>query len=145
MVLRLAEQLELPLRERNALLLAAGFAPMYRERRARRPAAGAGARARCSACSTPTSPRRRWRSTGTGTWSPPTAWCRCCCSGVAPELLQPPVNVLRVSLHPRGLAPMIANLRAWRAHVLSRLRRQIAATGDRGLQRLLDELRGACP
>lgn len=62
--------------------------------------------------------------------------------GVAPELMQPPVNVLRVSLHPDGVAPRIANLAEWRAHLLERLGRQIALTGDPALVTLLDELRG---
>ena len=60
--------------------------------------------------------------------------------GVAPELLEPPVNVLRVSLHPEGVAPRIANLGEWRRHLLDRLERQIALTGDPALASLLDEL-----
>jgi hypothetical protein len=60
----------------------------------------------------------------------------------APELLEPPVNVLRVSLHPDGLAPHIANLAEWRAHLLERLQRQHALTADGRLADLLDELRG---
>ena len=62
-------------------------------------------------------------------------------AGAAPALLQPPVNVLRLSLHPQGLAPRVANIVAWRAHVLARLQRQVAITGDPVLTRLLDELR----
>jgi len=58
------------------------------------------------------------------------------------SLLQPPVNVLRLSLHPKGLAPHIANLPEWRAHLLMRLRQQIDATADGELIRLLDELSG---
>ena len=58
----------------------------------------------------------------------------------APELLEPPVNALRVSLHPDGMAPRIVNLAEWRAHLLERLRRQIALTGDDALQTLLEEL-----
>jgi hypothetical protein len=61
-------------------------------------------------------------------------------AGVDPALLTPPVNVLRLSLHPAGLAPRIANLAQWRAHLLERLRRQIDASGDPVLQSLLDEL-----
>jgi hypothetical protein len=56
-------------------------------------------------------------------------------------LVQPPVNVLRLSLHPRGLAPRIANLGQWRAHLLARLHRQIEASGDAVLRALYDELR----
>src|SRR5881397_840021 len=63
-------------------------------------------------------------------------------AGVAPELLDPPVNVLRVSLHPGGVAPRIANLGEWRAHLLERLGRQVALTGGEGLAALYDELEG---
>jgi MmyB-like transcription regulator ligand binding domain len=62
--------------------------------------------------------------------------------GVAPELLAPPLNVLRVSLHPDGVAPRILNLGEWRAHVFERLERQIAVSGDAALLTLLKELRG---
>ena len=58
-----------------------------------------------------------------------------CCRGCAPELLAPPVNVLRVSLHPEGMAPRILNLGEWRAHLLERLDRQVALTGDAALRR----------
>ena len=63
-------------------------------------------------------------------------------TGVAPELLQPPINVLRLSLHPDGLAPRIANLPEWRAHLLARLSRQVELTADPRLAELLQELRG---
>jgi MmyB-like transcription regulator ligand binding domain len=62
--------------------------------------------------------------------------------GVASELLAPPANVLRVSLHPDGMAPRIVNLGEWRAHLLGRLRRQVAVTADADLAPLLEELRG---
>jgi len=55
-------------------------------------------------------------------------------------LLEPPVNVLRLSLHPQGLAPQIANLAEWRAHLLDRLRQQISVSGDPVLEKLLKEL-----
>jgi hypothetical protein len=61
---------------------------------------------------------------------------------VAPELIGPPLNVMRLSLHPRGAAPRIANLAQWRAHLLGRLRREIAQTADAELLRLYDEVRG---
>lgn len=60
--------------------------------------------------------------------------------GLAAALTTPPLNVLRATLHPLGLAPQIANLPAWRAHVLARLQRQVAATGDVQLARLFDAL-----
>jgi MmyB-like transcription regulator ligand binding domain len=62
-------------------------------------------------------------------------------AGAASELLQGPVNVLRLSLHPQGLAPRIANLRQWREHLFERLRQQIRATGDAVLVALLEELK----
>jgi hypothetical protein len=61
-------------------------------------------------------------------------------AGVAPELMEPPVNVLRVALHPDGMAPRIINLGEWRGHLLDRLERQIALTGDPALAALLDEV-----
>jgi hypothetical protein len=61
-------------------------------------------------------------------------------AGVEPALLVPPVNVMRLSLHPGGLAPRIVNLGAWRAHALVRLRQQVDASGDTTLAALLDEL-----
>ena len=62
--------------------------------------------------------------------------------GVDPALLQPPVNVMRVALHPSGLAPHTVNLVEWRTHLLDRLRRQVEATADPVLLALLEELRG---
>jgi len=62
-------------------------------------------------------------------------------SAVAPHLLEPPVNVLRLSLAPDGLAPSILNLAEWRRHLLERLRREADATGDIVLLHLHDELR----
>ena len=55
---------------------------------------------------------------------------RAASAGADPALLRPPVNVLRLSLHPKGMAPRIANLAEWRAHLLARLRRQIEVTAD---------------
>jgi hypothetical protein len=60
--------------------------------------------------------------------------------GVAPELLQGRVNLLRISLHPGGLAPRIANLNQWREHLFARLRQQVHQTGDEALADLLTEL-----
>jgi hypothetical protein len=63
-------------------------------------------------------------------------------AGLDPAMLQPPVNVLRLSLHPQGLAPRIVNLGQWRHHLFERLHQQIQVTGDRTLQALEEELRG---
>jgi hypothetical protein len=62
-------------------------------------------------------------------------------AGVRPDLLEPPVNVMRVALHPEGVAPRIANLGEWRAHLLGRVRRHLALTADPAIATLYDELR----
>jgi transcriptional regulator with XRE-family HTH domain len=141
MVLRLAERLDVPLRERNLLLTAAGFAPAFRERRLDDPALAA-ARAAVDLVLAAHEPfpaiavDRHWTLVASNT-----AAMRLL-AGVAPTMLQPPVNVLRLSLHPDGLAPRIANFAAWRAHILERLRRQVELSADRVLAELLAELRG---
>jgi transcriptional regulator with XRE-family HTH domain len=141
MVLHLADQLEVPLRERNHLLLAAGYAPVYAERPLDDPEMEPVRRALdfLLAAHDPYPAvvvDRRWnlvaanQSLGLLT------------ALVAPELLEPPANVLRASLHPDGLAPHIANLAEWRAHLLERLERQAAVSGDAELTALRAELEG---
>ncbi|MBY0332383.1 MAG: helix-turn-helix transcriptional regulator [Acetobacteraceae bacterium] len=144
MVLRLADQLEVPLRERNALLLAAGYAPLFAERTLDDPAMGA-ARAAVQAILSAHLPcpalavDRHWRMLAANAAVPALI------GAIGNRaLLTPPVNVLRLTLHPRGLAPRIANLGEWRAHILERLRRQVEASADPGLAALLAEL-GAYP
>ncbi|HLL10419.1 MAG TPA: helix-turn-helix transcriptional regulator [Rubrivivax sp.] len=139
MVLRLAEQLDLPLRERNALLVAAGYAPLYRESSlddaALAPARGALQRLLDAQEPSPAlAVDRLWNVIAHNRMLP------LMLQMVAPELQQPPVNALRVSLHPQGFAPMIENLPAWRAHSLARVRRQARASGDPRLAALLAEL-----
>jgi len=139
MLLRLTERLEVPLRERNTLLLAAGFAPAYPERDLDHPALES-ARAVVDRVLIGHEPfpalavDRYWTLIAANRVVPPLL------SGVASELLQPPINVLRLSLHPDGLAPRIANLPEWRAHLLARLSRQVDSTADSGLAELLREL-----
>ena len=139
MVLHLAEQLEVPLRDRNRLLLAAGYAPAYGQRALDDPDM-APVRDAIDQVLRAHEPYpavvidREWEMIATNSGIAPLL------AGVAPELLAPPVNVLRVSLHPDGVAPRIANLAEWRAHLLERLARQIALTGDAALQTLYDEL-----
>ncbi|SEC75278.1 Transcriptional regulator, contains XRE-family HTH domain [Amycolatopsis tolypomycina] len=138
MVLRLGEHLDVPLRERNRLLLAAGFAPAYTETALAEPEMDA--------------VRRAVRQLLTGHEPYPAAvvdrnWdlvdanaaVGLFVAGIPPELT---TNVLRATLHPDGMAPHIRNLGEWRAHLLGRLRRQVAQTADPGLAELLDELRG---
>jgi transcriptional regulator with XRE-family HTH domain len=140
MVLHLAERLEVPLRERNVLLMAAGFAPVFRERPLQDPAL-ASARKAIDLVLKGHEPYpalavdRHWSMVAAN------AAVGRLLGGADPALLQPPVNVLRLSLHPRGLAPRIANLAEWRAHLLERLRRQVDASADPVLAALLQELR----
>lgn len=141
MLLRLAERLAVPLRERNALMLAAGFAPMYRQRPLD-DAAMRAARTAVDALLAGHEPYpalavdRHWNLVATN------AATRRLLVQVDPALLAPPVNVMRVALHPRGLAPQIVNLAQWRAHLLERVGAQFAATADPVLAALFEEMRG---
>jgi transcriptional regulator with XRE-family HTH domain len=141
MILLLSEHLDVPLRERNMLLLAGGYAPAY-------PQHGLGDAPMAAISEAITAilaahqpyPAvvidRQWElvdaNQAVGLLT----------AGAAAHLLEPPVNVLRLSLHPDGMAPRIANLAQWRAHLLERLRQQVEATGDAQLAELLEELRG---
>jgi transcriptional regulator with XRE-family HTH domain len=132
MVLHLAEQLEVPLGARNELLTAAGFAPAYRRRDLADPdmAAVRAAVDRVLAAYEPFPALAVDRS-----WHLVTAnrAVSALLEGAAPHLLEPPVDVLRLSLHPEGLAPRILNLPEWRRHVLHRLGREAHLTGDADL------------
>jgi len=144
MVLRLAERLDVPLRERNALLVAAGFAPMYRQRSLDDPAMASARRAidlvlKGHEPFPALAVDRHWNLVAHNALVP------LLMEGCSAELLKPPINVLRLSLHPDGVAPRIANLAQWRTHLLERLQQQIAATGDTVLQALHDELEGYPP
>jgi transcriptional regulator with XRE-family HTH domain len=140
MVLHLAEQLDIPLRDRNVLLHAAGYAPVFPERPLDDPALKTARQAidQVLAGHEPNpalAVDRHW------TLMASNAATRRLLAGTEPTLLRPPVNVLRLSLHPQGLAPRTANLGEWREHLLARLRRQIDISGDPVLIRLLRELR----
>jgi transcriptional regulator with XRE-family HTH domain len=141
MILRLCEHLDIPLRERNAVLLAAGHAPAYPRHGLSDPplAAVSDAINRVLALHEPFPAvviDRHWDLVAAN--APVDALI----AGVAPHLLDPPVNVLRLTLHPKGMAPRVRNLGQWRAHLLERLSRDISATGDPELMRLRDELIG---
>nr|WP_042194656.1 helix-turn-helix transcriptional regulator [Kibdelosporangium sp. MJ126-NF4]CEL21460.1 helix-turn-helix domain protein [Kibdelosporangium sp. MJ126-NF4]CTQ95973.1 helix-turn-helix domain protein [Kibdelosporangium sp. MJ126-NF4] len=138
MVLHLADELDVPLRDRNRLLLAAGYAPVYGETSldapemmavrtaVRRIMAGHEPYPACVV-------DRRWNLVDSN------AATTLFTAEVAPELLKPPINTMRLSLHPKGMAPRIRNLGEWRAHLLARLRREIAVTADEGLRELYQE------
>ena len=141
MVIRLADQLEIPLRERNALLLAAGYAPIYAERPLEAPEM---------------EPVREAIDRFLRAHEPYPAVVvdrhhnliaandalDLLLEGVEPELLEPPANAMRVALHPKGMAPRTLNLPEWSAHLLQRVRREAQITGDPELSSLYEELAG---
>lgn len=141
MILTLADRLEIPMRERNVLLVAGGYAPVYPERGLEAPEMH-GASEVIDLVLKGHLPYpafaidRRWNILSSNRSLPKIY------EGVAAELLKPPVNALRLTLHPHGMARKILNLEEWRGHVLSRLRAQIAATADESLGELYAELRG---
>jgi transcriptional regulator with XRE-family HTH domain len=139
MLLRLAERLAIPLRERNLLLLSAGFAPVYSERRLDDPALRQVSRAieLVLAGHEPypaLAVDRHWSLVAANSVVAPML------GGVSPRLLEPPINVLRLALHPDGLAPRVENFLEYRSHLLARLRHQIDTTADPVLVELLAEL-----
>jgi transcriptional regulator with XRE-family HTH domain len=139
MVLHLAERLDVPLRERNHLLLAAGFAPVFAERSLDEDEM-APVRAALERFLSAHEPYpavvfdRHWNIVAANRG---VAYVT---RGVAPELLAPPANVLRIALHPDGMAPRISNLPDWSDYLLGRLRREIEVTRDPELEALYNEL-----
>lgn len=140
MLMHLAERLGVPLRERNPMLLSAGFAPVFPERKLDDPALAPARRAidlllKGHEPFPALAIDRHWTLVAANAAVAPLL------AGIADvSLATPPVNVLRLSLHPDGLAPRIINLPEWRNHLLERLRQQISATGDPVLIKLLQEL-----
>jgi transcriptional regulator with XRE-family HTH domain len=139
MVLHLADRLDVPLRARNRMLLAAGYAPVFGER-----PLDAGeltpvrdALTRFLEAHEPYPAivvDRHWNlSLGNRASA-------LLVEGVAEDLLAPPANVHRIALHPRGMAPRIVNFEEWSGHLLHRLRREVELSGDEELERLYDEL-----
>ena len=140
MILHLAEHLDVPLRDRNALLLAGGYAPAFPERGLAEPEL----KAIRDALRKVLAGHEPYPAVVVNRWwelvdaNPGIALFT---RHVRPDLLEPPVNVLRLSLHPDGMAPRIVNLPEWRAHLLARLHRQAQATGDQRLADLHEELK----
>ena len=143
MLLRVLEQLDVPFRERNRLLLASGHAPAFPERALDDPEL-LPVRAAVDQILTRHEPYpavvvdRAWNLVAAN------SAMRSLTEGVVidPALLEPPVNIMRVGLHPRGLAPLIVNLGHWHAHFCQRLEQQLAVTGDPDLAALLEEIVG---
>jgi transcriptional regulator with XRE-family HTH domain len=139
MVLHLAERLEVPLREQNRLLLAAGYAPAYGERplASEEMAPVREALERFLRAHEPYPALvldRHWNLVLANEAIAPLL------EGIADHLLDPPTNALRATLHPDGMAPRIVNFDEWSAHLVHRLRRELALTGDAELEALLDEV-----
>ncbi|HEX2315426.1 MAG TPA: helix-turn-helix transcriptional regulator [Thermomonospora sp.] len=140
MVLRLCEHLDVPLRDRNLLLVSAGYAPIYAETSMEEPRMDS-VRAALRQLLTGHEPYpavvvdRYWNLIDAN------AAAGFFMEGAAPELLEPPVNVLRLSMHPEGMARNIVNLAEWRAHMVDRVRRHVALTADESLSQLYKELR----
>lgn len=139
MVLHLAERLKVPFRDQNQLLLAAGYAPSFAERGLDDPEMQAARRA-IDVILAGHEPfpalavDRHWTLV-TGN-----RMVAIFLEGVAPHMQEPPLNVLRISLHPEGIASRIANYRQWRAHAVERLQRQVEVSADPVLGSLLDEV-----
>ncbi|MET7397044.1 helix-turn-helix transcriptional regulator [Dactylosporangium sp. NPDC005572] len=139
MVLRLADQLHVPLRDRNRLLLAAGFAPRFAERPLDDKALGAARDAvrRVLHAHEPYPALvfdRRWNILMTNRAVTPFL------AQVSPDLLRPPVNLVRLGLHPRGFAQLVVNLADVRAVFRARITRQLAVAPDPELTALYEEL-----
>ena len=141
MVIRLSEELDLPLRERNALLLAAGFAPVYPQRPLEapemEPVRGAIERFLRAHEPYPALLIDRYHNLVSANDA-----LDLLLEGVAPQLLQAPANALRIALHPEGIAPRTLNLPEWSSHLLRRVRREAQVSADPELAALHDELSG---
>ena len=141
MIVRLTEHLEVPLRERNQLLLAGGYAPAYPQHGLDEPELAAVREALRLVLRGhepyPALVINRW-------WDlvDANAAISVLVAGCAPDLLRPPVNVLRLSLHPDGMAARIANLAQWRCHLLEQLHRRVVHTADPRLRQLEEEVAG---
>lgn len=139
MVVRLAESLEVPLRERNALLLAAGYAPAYPETRLDAPGL-APIRTALERVLEGHMPYPAVIVNRRGDLVSANAAFTVVTAGAAEALLTPPVNVARLLLHPEGVAPRIVNFDDWAWHVLDRLRDEVVRNPDAGLEALVAEL-----
>ena len=140
MLLHLADRLAVPLRDRNVMLRAAGFASTYQERSMDDPEFRA-ARQSIDLILSVHEPNPALAIDRHWTMIAANRAVAHLIAGVDPLLLTPPVNVIRLSLHPAGLAPRIINLVEWRRHIIERLQHQIEITGDQAIQDLVEEVR----
>ncbi|MFE0377097.1 helix-turn-helix domain-containing protein [Streptomyces inhibens] len=141
MVLRLAEHLDIPVRERNALLIAAGYAPTFPETPLDDPSMDA-LRSGMERLLTGYEPFPALVVDGMYNVQAANRGITMLLEGVAPSLLQQPLNAMRITMHPEGLAPRIRNYLEWRAHLLSQMERQLALLRSSPLRALYDEVSG---
>lgn len=139
MVLRLADHLDVPVRERNALLIAAGYAPHYPERPLDDPAMD-GLREGLQRLLRSYEPFPALIVDGTYRVLAANSGITTLLDGVAEPLLTPPLNAMRITLHPQGLAPRIRNFREWRAHLLHQMERQLAVLRSAPLRAVYEEV-----
>ncbi|MGF0169062.1 helix-turn-helix domain-containing protein [Streptomyces sp. Marseille-Q5077] len=139
MVLRLAEHLDVPVRERNALLLAAGYAPRYPETPLDDPALDA-LRAGMEQLIQGYEPYPALVVDAMYNVHAANRGILMILDGIPEHLLDPPLNAMRLTLHPEGLAPRIRNLREWRGHLLAQMERQIALHRSEPLRKLYEEV-----
>ncbi|WP_393062574.1 helix-turn-helix domain-containing protein [Streptomyces sp. LN549] len=139
MVLRLAGHLDVPVRERNALLVVAGYAPRYTETALDDPTMGA-LREGMDRLLQGYDPYPAFVVDGLYTVVAANQGMTRMLDGVAEHLLTPPLNAMRLTLHPEGLAPRIRNLREWRADLLAQMERQIALVRSAELRALYEEV-----
>ncbi|PRH78907.1 transcriptional regulator [Streptomyces solincola] len=139
MVLRLAEHLDVPMRDRNALLVAAGYAPRYTETPLDAPAMGA-LRQGIEQLLSGYDPYPALVVDGRYDVVAANRGVTALLDGVAAHLLAPPLNAMRLTLHPDGLAPRIRNLREWRAHLLAQMERDLAPARSQPLRALYEEV-----
>ncbi|WP_406385182.1 helix-turn-helix domain-containing protein [Streptomyces sp. NBC_01618] len=141
MILRLAEHLDIPVRERNALLVVAGYAPRYAQTALDDPAFGA-LREGMERLLHAYDPYPALVVDGRYNVVAANRGITMLLEGVAGHLLAPPLNAMRLTLHPEGLAPRIRNLREWRADLLAQMERQIALARSAELRELYEEVSG---
>ncbi|MGX1668396.1 helix-turn-helix domain-containing protein [Streptomyces sp. NPDC055400] len=140
LVLRLAEHLDVPVRERNALLLAAGYAPRFAETPLDDPSMGA-LREGLDRLLHGYEPYPALVVDATYTVVAANRGIAMLMEGIPESLLAPPLNAMRLTLHPEGLAPRIRNLREWRGHLLAQMERQIALDRSEALRAVYDEVK----
>ncbi|MFF1258051.1 MULTISPECIES: helix-turn-helix domain-containing protein [unclassified Streptomyces] len=140
LVLRLAEHLDVPVRERNALLLAAGYAPRFAETSLDDPSMGA-LREGLDRLLHGYEPYPALVVDATYTVVAANRGIAMLMEGIPESLLTPPLNAMRLTLHPEGLAPRIRNLREWRGHLLAQMERQIALDRSEALRAVYDEVK----